>query len=73
MKLNIVSNDNWYIAFNSFLSQNKLTAKKVSELTGLSKPTIDSYKQGKRKPTDENMQIIKDKLGFNISKILYNK
>ena len=68
-----VSNDNWYIAFNSFLSQNKLTAKKVSELTGLSKPTIDSYKQGKRKPTDENMQIIKDKLGFNISKILYNK
>lgn len=68
-----VSNDNWYIAFNSFLSQNKLTAKKVSELTGLSKPTIDSYKQGKRKPTDENMQIIKDKLGFNISEILYNK
>lgn len=68
-----VSNDNWYIVFNSFLSQNKLTAKKVSELTGLSKPTIDSYKQGKRKPTDENMQIIKDKLGFNISKILYNK
>lgn len=68
-----VSNDNWYIAFNSFLSQNKLTAKKVSELTGLSKSTIDSYKQGKRKPTDENMQIIKDKLGFNISKILYNK
>lgn len=68
-----VSNDNWYIAFNSFLSQNKLTAKKVSELTGLSKPTIDSYKQGKRKPTDENMQIIKDKLEFNISEILYNK
>lgn len=68
-----VSNDNWYIAFNSFLTQNKLTAKKVSELTGLSKPTIDSYKQGKRRPTDENMQIIKDKLGFNISETLYNK
>ena len=68
-----ISNDNWYIAFNTFLSKKNLTAKNVADLTGLSKSTINSYKQGKRKPTDENMQIIKEKLGFNISETIYNK
>lgn len=70
---NKVSNENWYIEFNNFLNKNSLTAKKVSELTGLSKATIDSYKQGKRKPTDENKQIIKEKIGFDLSKSIYNK
>lgn len=67
-----ISNSNWNIAFRSFLSQNSLTAKKVAELTGLSKATIDSYMQGKRNPTDQNIQIIKDTLGFDIAQVKYN-
>ena len=67
-----ISNDNWHIAFKSFLSQNSLTAKKVTELTGLSQPTVNSYMQGKRNPTDETIQLIKDKLGFDIVQAKYN-
>lgn len=67
-----ISNDNWHVAFKSFLSQNSLTAKKVAELTGLSQPTVNSYMQGKRNPTDETIQLIKDKLGFDIIQAKYN-
>lgn len=49
-----------------------MTAKKVADITGLSKPTIDSYMQGKRKPTDANKQILKEKIGFDVLRSMYN-
>lgn len=67
-----ISNDNWNNEFKAFLLKHSLTAKKVADITGLSKPTIDSYMQGKRKPTDANKQILKEKIGFDVLRLMYN-
>ena len=67
-----ISNDNWNNEFKAFLLKHSLTAKKVADITGLSKPTIDSYMQGKRKPTDANKQILKEKIEFDVLRSMYN-
>jgi transcriptional regulator with XRE-family HTH domain len=53
--------------FREFCFQNNLTAKKVAEITGLSKSSVDAYCQGIRSPSPKSRAILRDKLHINIS------
>lgn len=62
----------WSIKLKKHCAKKGLTAKKVSELTGLSKPTIDSYFQGKQKPKDDNKKLLAEKIGLDVYEIFFN-
>lgn len=63
----------WSLKFKKYCKSKKYTAKIVSDKTGLAKATIDSYFQGKRKPTDENKQLLSEKIGLDIYDTFYNE
>lgn len=63
----------WSLKFKKYCKSKKFTAKIISNMTGLSKATIDSYFQGKRKPSDANKQLLSEKIGLDIYDTFYNQ
>ena len=50
--------------FRLWCVENGYTAKRVEDVTGISKNCINAYWQGKRKPTRAREKVLIDKLGI---------
>lgn len=62
----------WNQKFKAECVLRGLTAKKVAEMTGIAKSTIDAYYQGVRRPSDQNKMIFRDVLGIDIEKTFFS-
>lgn len=60
----------WNKQFKAFLAAHDYTARKVSEETGIAVSTINSYLQGQRVPREDNKRLLKERIGFDIYKVL---
>ena len=61
----------WSIDFRVFCTKEGLTIKDVSEKTGICLTTIVYYRTGKKRPTIRSCNKIKQGIGFDMYKALY--
>lgn len=51
--------------FRAWCNDQGLTSKAVAEILGISKQAVDSYFQGRRKPSRRTMKLMEEKLGID--------
>lgn len=61
----------WSIDFRVFCTKEGLTVKDVSERTGIGLTAVSSYRTGKKRPTVKTCRKIKEGIGFDMYKALY--
>lgn len=61
----------WAIEFRTFCMKEGLTSREVSERTGIGSTSLSYYRTGRRRPTAKACNKIKEGIGFDMYKALY--
>ncbi len=61
----------WSIEFRTYCTRNGLTAEDVQKKTGISSTSISHYRTGKKRPSLKFCNKIKEGIGFDMYKALY--